>query len=77
VDRVGSVFGGGHWTSSSRGILRDGGRASEMGWLHPIGRGENHIASQAMSRSLISAQKTNGDPEIAMEMADGTKDHGV
>jgi len=51
--------------------MRDGERASEMGWLHPIGRGQNHIARQAMSRSLISAQKTNGDPEIAMEMGDG------
>ena len=44
------------------GIMRDGERASEMGWKDPIGRGENHIAREAMFPSLVCAQKTIGDP---------------
>ena len=52
--------------------LRGRESAWEMGWLHPIGRGENHIVSEAMSPSLVSAQKIRADRGIATETRDVT-----
>ena len=59
-------------------MVRGGGSSYEFGWNHLIGGDKKHTASESLSRSLVSAQKTESDPKIAMETADGTNhdDHG-